>query len=222
MRAIYLLFFVLFTTVVSAKRPCEQWWEQTLEDKVSLETFRDWLGNAQAPSRKTFRNYIKERGYTSMLDAACGLCIDYWGIQNEEIAIKYTGLDVTERLVSANCTNGVNVVLGSIESIPFEDGAFELTYGRHILEHLEGFETALDELIRCASKEALVTFFLIPSARTHNTISVGLDNGYPIYHNVYSKWRIERHIENNPKVDHYRWERVGDREEYLHVHIKQS
>ena len=66
-------------------------------------------------------------------------------------------------LAEANYRYGNEISLkeGYIQSIPFQDNSFDVVIARHILEHLEeGYEAAIKEVFRVASKEAIVVLFV--------------------------------------------------------------
>ena len=190
----------------------ESWWQKNLENSTQYETFDSWLGDADSPQRKALREHAIARSYSSILDAACGLCIEYDGLKKDGIDIEYQGLDITPKLVERANSRGIPVVLGSIENIPFEDRTFDLAYGRHILEHLEYYELALAELIRVAKKEVFISFFIDPS--TAEEIKLTLCDGGVLYHNVYEKTKLERFILNHPKVRSIEWD-----ESILHIYL---
>lgn len=98
---------------------------------------------------------------------------------------------------------GIPVVLGSIESIPFEGNSFDIAYARHVLEHLEYYEAGLTELIRVAKKEVFVNFFSIPDVSERTELM--MCEGIPLYHNYYNKMKMEQFLLKNPKVKSFRW-----------------
>ena len=79
----------------------EKWWEECLNKKVSMHTFRQWLGDIDAPSRVAMRKHVKQKGYSSILDVPSGVCTDYFGFKNSKSPIKYQGVDVTPMLVKS-------------------------------------------------------------------------------------------------------------------------
>ena len=107
-------------------------------------------------------NHIRQKGYTSVLDLGCGLCIDYMGYVKNGVAIKYQGLEVSQLLVDRAQGMGFPVKQGSIENIPFADSTFDVCYARHILEHLEHYKLAISEMVRVARREVLIVFFIRP------------------------------------------------------------
>lgn len=198
----------------------EQWWTQN-EDK--FDTFDGWLGTCDATSRVLSRQHINKLGYVKILDVPCGTCTEYFGYQQNNMAIDYTGLDITHYLVSRAQSMGINAVEGSIENIPFTDSTFELVYARHILEHLDYYQIALSECIRVAEKEVLVVFFIPPGEDKNDKISYAIVDDSGLYHNRYNKETLIEFISQNPKVDHIEWENVDEsnNEIILHIYLKQ-
>lgn len=216
------IFFIAMLACVSlfAQKEHENWWEDNLEAQVSYDVFAKWLGDVDAVSRVAMRSHVKKMKYQTMLDVPCGLGIDYMGLKKDSMPIQYTGLDVTPKLVNQGLQAGIPVMLGSIEKIPFADNHFELCYARHILEHLDYYETALSELIRTASKEVMVVFFLKPRAHKDDRIVPSMDHGGLLYHNKYNKPKIEKFLRANRKVKKIEWEKIGGHEIILHVYLK--
>ncbi|MFO1519906.1 MAG: class I SAM-dependent methyltransferase [bacterium] len=198
----------------------ESWWQDRLGEHVSLETFASWLGDVNAPSRMMFRRHVVDQGYESVLDVPCGLCIDFFGFQEDGIQIRYQGLDVTPKLVDRAVSLGVPVQRGSIEAIPFEDASFDVCHSRHILEHLESYEKALPELIRVARNEVFVVFFIRPSEDGEDWIHCRDFEGHPVYENRYSRPKLETFLKKFPKIDCFGWEVVSEYEEILHLYLQ--
>jgi ubiquinone/menaquinone biosynthesis C-methylase UbiE len=194
----------------------EQWWTLN-EDK--FETFDGWLGDFDACSRVQARKHINLLGYRNVLDVPCGTCTEYFGYQKDNMAVAYTGLDITHYLVERAQQMGVTAVEGSIEKIPFQDSSFELVYARHILEHLDYYELAVSECIRVAEKEALVVFFIPPVENEADTISYAIIDDAGLYHNIYNKEKLVGFISQNPKVDRLEWENIDATEKEIILHI---
>lgn len=197
----------------------EEWWEGSLDATASYDTFAGWLGDEQAPSRIAMRQYLKNNNYQSVLDIPCGLCIDYFGLKQEHVHVEYIGMDVTPKLIDIATQNKVPVLRASIENIPLSDSSIELAYSRHILEHLDDYKQAVKELIRVASKEVLVVFFIPPLDGDIDQINLSLDRGYPLYHNCYSRNQIESYLKTFDKVKNWKWEKVTAQEEFLHIYV---
>ncbi len=141
----------------------EEWWEKCLGGTVSIEDFAGWLGDLNSPSRVLMRDHVRKKGYRSLLDVPAGLCIDYFGLKRDGLEIDYMGVDITPKLVFRAQLENIPVCEGDIKHLPFEDNRFEISYARHILEHLSGYEEAVSELIRVASRETLIVFFIAPT-----------------------------------------------------------
>lgn len=198
----------------------EKWWSENLfsekteyehlGEKVrlpSIEEFSDsWMGSIYEKDRVKVRKNLKK--YKSILDVGCGGSPEFYGIQKFK-NLKYTGLDITPEIVKYNLERGIDCVEGSANSIPFPDSSFEVVHCRHVIEHMEGFQKPISEMIRVAQRLVLVSFFIEPLTNGKSIIS--LDNKeteFEIYHNQYSKKEISEYLNSNPKVKKYRFSKL--------------
>ena len=133
-----------------------EWWEKNVPSR--LNEFVSWLGTSENITRLFMKEFVVNNNIKSILDTACGPCIDYEVLRN--VGIEYCGVDSTSILVSMALLRGINVKKANIEELPFEDKSFDMVYGRHILEHLEYYEKAITEAVRCSRKYIMYTFFL--------------------------------------------------------------
>lgn len=196
----------------------EEWWQFTLGNTVTYDLFADWLGDYRALSRQRVYQHVKEKGYSSLLDVPCGLCIDFKGLKQAHVPVDYYGVDITQKLVDRAQKRKLKVWQGSIENLPCEAAQFDMSYARHILEHLDYYEKAISELIRVARKEVLIVFFMKPSEKP-DFIDLGYLDGHAVYHNLYNKEKLEKYVLNHTKVTHIEWEEVSDNENILHVYL---
>ncbi len=217
----FLIFTLVMIAQLQAAKDHEIWWEKSIDTgRVSLNEFRDWLGDTDDASRVAMRRHVAKMGYSSLLDAAAGVCTDYWGLKKNGFMIDYLGVDITPKLVAFNKKMNVPIVEGSIEALPASDKSFDICYARHILEHLDSYERALRELIRVAKKEVLVVFFLRPSQNKTTQVSPSVDNGYLLYNNIYSEPEIEAFAKAQPRVLRVQWEEVNARDSILHIYLR--
>lgn len=132
------------------------WWDRNYK----RGDFRSWLTNEGSFSRSILTDLV--RPYESVLDCACGTCLDYFEYKKKLIPVKYKGVDSCQGLVDEAKTFGIDCDLGSIEELPYEDNSFDIVTGRHILEHLDYYEKAISEMCRVARYEVAIVFFLPP------------------------------------------------------------
>ena len=191
--------FILITQQINSVelKPHEEWW--TFNVPLIPETLNNWLGDADATSRVFARDYIKKTNYKTILDVPCGTCVDYLALKRDCSSIDYTGLDITELLITQARRHGAKAQRGSIEAIPFPDSSFDMVYSRHILEHLSYYNVAIDELIRAGKKEVFIIFFIIPSSEP-DQIKRTEDRNAILYHNHYNKEMLEHMILNNKNM----------------------
>lgn len=211
-----------YTYACTASEPLQngcEWWDQCLETSVSYQTFADWLGTVDAPSRVAMRQHVAKRGYTSILDVPCGLCIDFYGLQNEASPIAYYGVDYSHKLIQLAHNKNIRAQHGSIEQIPHADNSKAIVYCRHILEHLPGYEQAVTEAVRVAQQEVLIVFFIIPHEDDSDVIDYSVLNGHGLYHNRYSKEKFEQFVYRLSKVQSLEWQHINDNEIIAHIYL---
>jgi|15BtaG_2_1085339.scaffolds.fasta_scaffold01708_2 ubiquinone/menaquinone biosynthesis C-methylase UbiE len=206
-----------------------QWWETNIGTDLrgiripGPEEWGRYMANSQHADRKLMRARI-DKSCKTLLDVGCGACEELKGLKEDGFDdMKYTGVDVTPKLVDYWKAQGVNIVQADCEELPFEDSSFEVTTARHIIEHMPTFEKPLEEWIRVTKNKILICFFNGPiGSDGFNTDSFGnwIDrderfvtatddiisydpNDFDCYSNWYHKGKIEKFLENHSKVQSF-------------------
>lgn len=195
----------------------QTWWDNNLNNKSMFNTFLGWVGDSSAPSKKRFREFLKDQNFKSIVDVGCGPATEFFGFANEGIEIQYTGVDSSEFLVNYNQDRNIPMVLAEAHNIPVPDDSFEVAFSRHVLEHQPTFAPVIDELIRISSKLAVHIWFHKPEDKE----IIDYDSGQNLYHNYYRKVDIEQHLLSNKKVKSIEWIDVDDTENILLVWLKE-
>ena len=200
----------------------ESWWDRNVEARMT--EFEKWIGDPSSPSKVIVRQYVAKMNYKSILDCGCGLCSEYYGYKLGKYDIAYTGLDQCQKLVDKSLSEGIAVVCGSVDDIPFHESWFEVSFARHVLEHVMGYEKTLSEMIRVASKKVIVVFFIPPvDTVPPSSDCLRYDVVEGVWHNVYQKERMEGFLRANPKVEKFEWSPLPDlKESILYVDLKKS
>jgi SAM-dependent methyltransferase len=103
------------------------------------------------PHIPDFAKFARWRG-RDVLDAGCGIATD--GVQFARAGARYTGLDfsgealaLARRRFELEGLEGI-FVQGSIESLPFPNGSFDLVYSHGVIHHIPETEAAVAEFGR--------------------------------------------------------------------------
>lgn len=166
----------------------ESWWQRNPARDAQL---RAWLSES-GDDRQVIGALADAEGITSVLECGPGLYLDYERVWSQRPGVQYRAVDVTPRFVVAGTARGLAVTEGSIEAIPHPDGTVDLAYCRDVLEHLPGYEPALGELLRVASRLVAVRFFrLAPSAQADVIAYDTVADARGLHHNTYAQASIE-------------------------------
>lgn len=197
------------------------WWDRNVDNR--MVEFKQWIGDPASPSKVHVRRHVANKKYKSILDCGCGLCSEHTGYKQDNYDISYTGLDQCKKLVEMSLTEGINVLHASVEEIPLPDDSVEVAFTRHVLEHIFGYQKAITEMMRTATKEVIVVFFIPPiDTVPPSSDCLKYDVVEHIWHNSYQKMAMNQFIYGNPKTDLIAWDDLTElNESVLHIYLKQ-
>lgn len=152
--------------MTDALRPHERWWEDHAD---TAGMFRRWLDDSDPWSRREVVQIVEGLKARSVLEVGPGLFHDWETYWKAHPWLSYQAVELTPKLVAYGHGAGATVHRGSIVDLPLADGAVDVAYTRHVLEHLDPAEidTALSELVRVARKAAVVVLFRTTDGANH-------------------------------------------------------
>lgn len=165
----------------------QDWWNANLP--MRSEDFAQWLTGPMDETRMPVRGIVEREGRKSVLDVGCGLCTERDGFIRDKYEVCYVGVDSCRYLVRAALKVGHPAVLGCADNLPFPDDAFESVMCRGVIEHLEHWRPALEEMMRVTLGDVLVSWFLPPQECESKNHTV--ENGGVLWHNTHSRPEIE-------------------------------
>lgn len=131
-------------------------WDVNCASGPALESLRVETGHVDHPQRVAFRQFLTDMKIKSVLDCGAGPGWEVEGIRRDGIDVDYAALEVTRAYRQQLMALRVRVMNGSIDAIPHADKSFELVYQRHVLEHVEKWEYAIAEMVRCATQYVFI------------------------------------------------------------------
>jgi len=194
----------------------QTWWDENLGNKFN--EFESWIGPSTEASKVYFRQYIKDKGYKTLIDLGCGTATEYFAYSAEYPELSYLGIDSSTILYNRNTELGVPMLLVGSYPTPLVDNHSDVVFSRHVLEHQPSFELLLSEMIRLASKEAIHVFFIAPKDR--EVIYYNPEEN--LYHNTFNKGEIESFLIENKDVESFSWIPINTGEIALSVIKKAS
>jgi ubiquinone/menaquinone biosynthesis C-methylase UbiE len=189
----------------------QTWWDDNLKKEYRFNEYLGWLGDSNVESRVFIRDNIKELGIKSIADFGCGPCVDYKSLKNDGYEFDYLGIDSCVHLKEVNESENIPFLNSPVEKTGLKDNTYELSYSRHLFEHLPSYKDALKEMIRISSKYVVHIFFIKPSEEEN----INYWEEENLYHNQYSKNDIEKYLTRNKKVKSFEWMDINDKENAL-------
>ncbi len=116
-----------------------------LREHLKLEERHWWFVARRRILLGVLERNLDLKGGLQILDAGCG------GGATMESLCRYgsvRGIDISEEAVEYNRGRGREVILGSIERMPFADNSFDLALALDVIEHVPDDLQALRELFR--------------------------------------------------------------------------
>jgi ubiquinone/menaquinone biosynthesis C-methylase UbiE len=168
-------------------KPHLQWWEDNLSIPERHKEFSGWLEDSDMSSRTELFNQIESKKINNVLEIGPGIFTDYNIFFSKKENIQYSSIDITKKIVDSAKKMGINCEQSSVENIIYPDSSFELVYCRHVMEHLDYYALALEEMIRVSSKHICIIFWLL----NDNEDIINYNGDLKLYHNNYSKTKIE-------------------------------
>jgi len=121
--------------------------------KQIIDNEKGWLFYDTA--LKVWKELYSHIKGNSVLDLGCASGISMGLIKLFSLDMKIIGLEGQDSGKDAWKARNLNVVVGDIYSLPFQDNEFDTVYSSHVFEHLENPEKALMESIRVAKKRVI-------------------------------------------------------------------
>jgi ubiquinone/menaquinone biosynthesis C-methylase UbiE len=123
-------------------------------DKHSLESKYTYLTKEDVMKSKDFiLNWVKDIKPCKVLDLGCG--IGQYVAALNLLGFKTTGLDISPKSVNIAQEHGLNVILGDIRELPFEDNSFDIVITGGSLEHFPETEKGFSEVARVLKSKGL-------------------------------------------------------------------
>lgn len=156
------------------------------------------------------RKYVKEG--QSFLDYGAGSGTTYEALQKAGIKVDYLGVDIVPKFTNfckERFPDGKFEVNPSLHKIDQLDQSFDVVYSRHVVDHMNNFEDAMNEHCRVA-KDLVIAVQWVPmgSSDEHDIKNIVDHRGQPDeilypdeYTNSYSRKKVMEWIENNKEFE---------------------
>jgi SAM-dependent methyltransferase len=109
---------------------------------------------ATIPSEHVLR-FLMERAGDDVVDLGCGF--GAYSKYLRDTGRKVVGIELDAEAAARAQADGLDVRVGDVMDLPFEDGAFETSVLVDVIEHVPDPERALSEALRVSRRNVLVT-----------------------------------------------------------------
>lgn len=111
-------------------------------------------------TNKAYLEFIQVAPNSSILEIGSGLGIIAGSVAERDRTVQVTGVEYAQAQINQCPTHHPNLrfVQGDAQQLPFDDGKFDVVYGRYILEHLKNPLQALQEAYRVLKPGGIIYF----------------------------------------------------------------
>jgi len=121
-------------------------------------------------------------------------------------------------MLDVACGLGIDYIGIKKNNISYDNDTFDIVYGRHILEHLHGYEKGLNEMLRIAKREVMIIFFKKPKDRHDHLIRYKKLQGQKVFDNIYSRQLFLKYLSDNSLVKNFENIDLG-KEEIFRIYL---
>ena len=178
------------------------------------DTFSLCRGGSNGPKHESqlyaIKKYVKPG--MSFLDYGCGSATTFEAIQKElpELDLTYCGVDIIPKNIEwckENYPTGKWFVNKDIHKISDIDKNWDVVYSRHVIDHMESFEKAMDEHKRVAKKLVIAILWTgFVNGDEHEIKNIVDQRGLPTeklypneYTNNYSRKKVVEYLNADPE-----------------------
>ena len=151
-------------------------------------------------------------GIQTFLDYGCGSGTTYEAIKKEYpiMPFEYYGFDIIPKNIDwcrQQFPDAYWIWNKDIHKINADDKSFDIVYSRHVVDHMESFEKALDEHKRVAKKLVIVILWTgFVDSDEHEIKNIVDQRGLPTeklypneYTNNYSRKKVKEYLTSDPE-----------------------
>lgn len=161
------------------------------------------MGGNGPKHKSQFEGLSLVRDGESLLDIGFGSATTLECIKENFVDknIKYKGVDFIDHRIPSAKKRFPDDEFEQQEAMDLDekDNSWDVVWSRHVVDHLPGFEEALDEQLRVARKRVICILFVPPSDRDEHQIENIVKDGVVYeneYYNCYSKKKIKEYLDS--------------------------
>jgi len=176
----------------TASEDHKEYWNQQHKDGFNLLRLRS-AHNHKWAHHRILIPLLDQINPGSILEVGYGTLDDYYRIRDNGFVGPYHGVEITDQYLElGRKTEGIEVVRGDIENLPFEDDSFDVVYARGVVEMQSSYEKAITECLRVAARWAFLVFVGLSYGETK--INRSERRGHVHYLNNYNLLDIIRFV----------------------------
>lgn len=147
------------------------------DDELVARFLRNHHTGIDNLGRHYLANIIKQYDNPTILDVACGTCVNWEVFKLLKVPCTYIGYDRTQKLLDhATKLYGdeIQLIQGYAQELNnyFQSNSVDVVILRHILEHIPNgeYQDIIRQALKIAKKELIIVFFETPTNDSNDTI----------------------------------------------------
>lgn len=133
----------------------QSYWQEDL----SQEDLNNWLGKSEVMYKTYSIDYVEEKNYQSLIDCGGGVFTQYDLIQERGLEIRYVGTEITKKFIDIGTQKKIEVYHCPVQKMNVPDNYCEVALCLAVLNHQMEFRESIQELLRVAKEEVIISFF---------------------------------------------------------------